>query len=743
MSSFPLTPAGDAALNCATPPTDKRYGVYDVNMITKTTSAEPSNEAATNDSEEDVTSSPLISNVSEVTSASLVNQENNSLPAKPQLRHERRKSRVISGAELSPLKILNRKRSGSPSGSQEGSMGPPPLRCARRLSPEKRFPVKTSGSYGEEVRKVSMEDMVRRNAALKYAIDIFEDDEDKEEEEEEEEQRRKQQNQGSGSAEEAKDSEGDEAAGPDDTMMSTFSTFSAVPGMTIHSRLGQSPVKMPMSSGYTPRGPATGSRPPTRDDGASNTSNLLMDFMESARFPHRSPDKKGNQSVSQTTGNVNETPNRRNTANLIDFEIPPMPTPRSVPTITARELESLKSGFLSEISSLKASLSGKEAEVQSLKTAVGDAEKRVGESMEQLREETLLKDQMSAEKDDWERRSREMETVMRQAKDDIATSHSEREELEFKLDESEKRREAAETLHQDAESKIAGMRAGKDCESSGDGRKSPGSSNKEVEMAVERVARELHTLYKGKHETKVAALKKSYESRWEKKVRELENRVQKLRDENSELQNRGGQAAAALKSVDNSENEARKAQAVRDSAKIKELNANVERLEAVLASVQKDSEELRGMLEKERVEKGELVQLAEEMMSMQSVVGASQKAKPAPTPARATPSRPTPARATPARAGGAPTPSAAALARDPGVAKSPAKTPRRSVDSYSYRHSAGRASGLRAPGSALRQPTDRKSIGAPVMPRPGRTSTGTSGQRTSMMSNIERMGHRG
>ncbi|MCV5163677.1 hypothetical protein OFB65_25305, partial [Escherichia coli] len=75
------------------------------------------------------------------------------------------------------------------------------------------------------------------------------------------------------------------------------------------------------------------------------------------------------------------TPQRpgSNLSNILDFDIPPMPTPRSVPTITPRELETLKSGFLSEISSLKASLSGKEAEVTSLKTAVSDAEKRVGE----------------------------------------------------------------------------------------------------------------------------------------------------------------------------------------------------------------------------------------------------------------------------------------------------------------------------------------------------------------------------
>lgn len=52
---------------------------------------------------------------------------------------------------------------------------------------------------------------------------------------------------------------------------------------------------------------------------------------------------------------------------------------------------------------------------------------------------------------------------------------------------------------------------------------------------VERVARELHTLYKKKHEDKVAALKKSYEARWEKKVAALEAMVANLTKENTDL----------------------------------------------------------------------------------------------------------------------------------------------------------------------------------------------------------------
>jgi chromosome segregation ATPase len=134
-----------------------------------------------------------------------------------------------------------------------------------------------------------------------------------------------------------------------------------------------------------------------------------------------------------------------------------------MPSITPRELESLKSSFLSEISGLKASLSGKEAEVQSLKAAVGDAEKRVGDSLEQVREERNLKNQLAAEKDEWEKRGREMEAILRNVKEEIVHGEREREGLEGRLEESERRREAAEMMAQEAESKMAGMKAGKVC----------------------------------------------------------------------------------------------------------------------------------------------------------------------------------------------------------------------------------------------------------------------------------------
>jgi regulator of replication initiation timing len=254
------------------------------------------------------------------------------------------------------------------------------------------------------------------------------------------------------------------------------------------------------------------------------------------------------------------------------------------------------------------------------------------------------------------------------------------------------------------------MRAGKDTEkSSPEKPKSASDTNHEVEIAVERVARELHALYKSKHESKVTALKKSYESRWEKRVHELENKISELVEENERL--RASQDTTMFR-VDSAEVEERKAQAVRDSATIKELNADIQRLEAVVQTVQLDNESLRSMLERERVEKGELVQLAEEMMSMQSFVAQTPKPEPQQQ-----------------------------IQRPQSVSRNPherqherepeAKTPKRSADHF--RSSVSRASGLRAPGSGLRAPHERtKSTGG--LPRPG-------GGRSGIMSSIEKMGN--
>lgn len=746
----PLSPLQDSSLNTTTAPTMQTNDSYQSHSYDGQLPEEHQHQYQHHE-HHPAASSPWVSGVAEPNMDA--DQKENVSP--PKSRH----SRILTGAELSPLKILSARSPEKKFDDYAPASSSPLIKSPRKMSPEKRFPIKVSNPLSEtspaqsreqtppqpsaqpqvqsttpptHSRSPSLDGTMKDGEKSKQAIGIFEDepsapvsDDDSLTEVMEVDQVE------------------DEVAGPDDTMVSTFSTFSAVPSMTMFANIGQSPTKSALG-GMTPKAKgryeASSSHTPRQRNRreSENTTSLLMDFTDSARFPGRSPAKRGgNLTSSRTMPNVNATPTRGYTDNLIDFDIPPMPTPRSMPSITPRELESLKSKFLSEISSLKASLSGKEAEVQSLKSAVNDAEKRVGESLEQLREEQISKDEMAAEKDDWERRGREMESVLRKVREEIVTSHRERDEMEQKLDESEKRREAAEMLHQEAESKMAGMRAGRDSDKtdSPEKPKNTEASNREVEVAVERVARELHGLYKSKHETKVAALKKSYESRWQKKIDVLEAKIADLNEDNDRLR-AGADTTIARFDQSTFDVEERKAKSVKDSTTIKELTADVQRLEAVLGTVKKDNHDLRAMLEQERVERSELVQLAEEMMSMQSFVGPSseqheqqqqhhhheqqqqqrqqqQQQIPAPHTQRT------------------PAPQRQMQYADRGE---PAmKTPK--ISAEGFRSSIGR-SGLKAPGTGLRAPHERNKSAGGGLPRPG----GGAG-RSGIMSSIEKMGN--
>lgn len=380
-------------------------------------------------------------------------------------------------------------------------------------------------------------------------------------------------------------------AGMDDT---GFTTFSAVPNadMTLFAQVGQSPTKSSFNSPLkasrqphfgdgvpTPRhitsttpatarshhfddySPSPTPRRPKSGDG--DTTNLILDFTEqfnaftqnSSRSPsrsnHPSPRKiftqpdlasyaSGRRTPSPTKSRyrLGTPPEKRHFPNLLDFDLTPAPTPRSVPSVTARELESLKSSFLSQVSSLRANLSGKEAEVNSLKEAVTDAERRVGEALEQIRDEKGTKEILQAEKVDWEIRDKEMQKVLRNVKEEIIRGDRERDQLQQKLDESKRKREDADAKVIEAQSKIAGLEARSTAAASTEqSDRTPGTSANPgtVEAAVEKVAKELHSLYRHKHEVKVAALKESYKARWERKIRELETRIDQLSHENEDL----------------------------------------------------------------------------------------------------------------------------------------------------------------------------------------------------------------
>lgn len=690
----PLTPSQSSALNISTPQTSRYDEEYHVTAYASTEIRDENGDLATDSLKRSIDAAY---------------PDRSSMSTSPR---KQRHSRVLSGTELSPLKILSETAPGWNTSPDKNSLQVTTRSPRKTISPVKRFPVKVSAPPSEmlveepEAKELTLEDAIRENAGLEKAIQIFEDEDSARADNDT--------IHGDDAPVNGPDEDEDMAAGADDTIASAFSTFSAVPNMTMFAKLTQnSPSRMPDTGDVTPRAPhpASLSRTPSRHDG--NTTNNLLDFTDQLRFPQKTP-SRGHASTQSASEAPPSTPARQG-MNLIDFDIPPMPTPRSIPSITPRELESLKSSLLSEISSLKASLSGKEAEVHSLKTAVADAERRAGESTEHLREERTAREQAAAERDGWERRGAEMEQVLRKAKEEIMLGQREREELEVRVEEADKRREAAEMMAQEAESKMAGMRAGKASEErAGSPGKGAGSSSaREVEAAVEKVARELHALYKSKHETKVAALRKSYENRWEKRVRELETKMTELSEDNERLRLGRDATMTRVEPVSQEADEERRAQAARDSTRIGELTAEVEKLEAIVRTVKADNGELRKLLERERVEKGELVQLAEEMMSMQGsfvapdATAAVPREKPAPPQAQAQGLR------TPA--------------------------PTRSQQAVeNLRGSISRASGLRAPGSYSAVSESR--IGRAGHERARSNGLPRPGQKSGLQSAIEKMG---
>ncbi|KAI9793232.1 MAG: hypothetical protein M1816_000653 [Peltula sp. TS41687] len=465
----------------------------------------------------------------------------------------------------------------------------------------------------------------------------------------------------------------------DDT---AFSTFSAVPNaeMTLFVRSSQgfgSPAKglgmdrhqsglqnlldddddephtpataRPIRHGGLTSSPATPhGRYETEHD--NDTTNLILDFTEqfnaltapSSNYPRLSPNKRGRPgpTKSQTQPNLAlhlaasrapspsknglpATPSRRtNLASLLDFDIPPAPTPRSIPSVSARELESLKSSYLSQISSLKAALSGREAEIKSFMDAVADAERRVGEVKEAVREERAAKEALQADKDNWERRGKDVEAVLCEVKDELNRSE---EEKTAKLAEAERRCEEAESRAAQAESQLASRKA----EASPTKNKGPSQEpNKEVEAAVSKVARELHALYKSKHETKVTALKKSYATQWEKKVKELERKLDEANKQLEKLRSAKDANMSGVILTDShsqtidDQTDADTSAAAACHLQYEEQKAKVAGLTEELMNVKRDNDNLIRALEIERVERGDLVAAVEEMLELQGAASA-------------------------------------------------------------------------------------------------------------------------
>lgn len=531
----------------------------------------------------------------------------------------------------------------------------------------------------------------------------------------------------------------DEDPNIDDTC---FSTFSEVPNadMTAFAKLGQrSPTKHVFNDGQTPRpisrhtpgtvrtrhmaySPRSTSPTPRRGPSvpyvdSNDTTNLLIDFTQqfealstasiqgAGRSPTRRVSKGGHllsylQSQRSPVKHVAasaSTP-KKNLLNLLDFELPPAPTPRSVPTITIRELESLKSSYASEISNLKATLSGREAEVEALKRSVADAERRVGEAAESLREECDKRECVEREKEEWERRGREFEDILKKVKEEVIAGEKERSELEERVRDAEQRAEEAEKRAVEAATKVVTATPGVE---RGEGERggplfTAEQVQKQIDEKVHALSTELHAIYKKKHITKVAGLKKGFESKTKEKTAELQARVNELEKRNDELQAKidgtlsGKVILSGMAGVNSEDKEKMKKQ----SALIERQKAELAGREEELKTAKQEFAALIKELERERIEKGELVAAVDEMLSLQADMSTM----------------------TPAAANNA-------------------------VEDFkkSIGMGMGRPSGLRGPGFGFQGgPTTQQSkIGAPAG-----LNRSTSGGKSRMMSNIERMGGR-
>jgi hypothetical protein len=294
----PLTDIGVMALNAPTSIATSREDDYEVISYSTTQTT------TSNDSESDgPPSSPFVQDVQDVTeSANLENISPNKmlrLTSKSPVERE----------PTSPLKML--KSRASPTSTQSPrKTSHDYMKSPRKMSaPEKRFPVrpsisqsisspppeKTTPAPPPVERSLSIDDVLKNNEGLTKAIEILEDNDSEHEEFVAEE-----------TFVSSAARNGDETT-MDDTMVSTFSNFSAVPDMTMFAKLGQTPAKhatmgatprrapfdtpaaaarrRPMST-YSPSPTPRASRTETRDD-----TNLL-DFTE--QFNHHQTKQEEN-----------------------------------------------------------------------------------------------------------------------------------------------------------------------------------------------------------------------------------------------------------------------------------------------------------------------------------------------------------------------------------------------------------------------------------------------------------------
>jgi len=285
-------------------------------------------------------------------------------------------------------------------------------------------------------------------------------------------------------------------------------------------------------------------------------------------------------------------------------------------------VEELKAGLNSQISLLNAQLGGREVEVTGLRTAVEETEARCADLSNTIKEQQT---RFEGEKGEWQKIKVELgelfeaektekesiSTILIEKEQVVENLHSELESKNVEVknlkkrlrdseDELERTREEVLRARTEASDAVAAAAAAAAAAEAPAFAPAPAPSAdeaaKKTQEEVERVARELHTLYKAKHETKVAALKKSYESRWEKKVNNLQQRVEELTRKNEELKR---------------DAEEKKAEELTADMSFSVAPGSDEDLRRELQRLQKE-------LQNEKQEKEGIVALVEELLAIQS-----------------------------------------------------------------------------------------------------------------------------
>jgi len=203
----------------------------------------------------------------------------------------------------------------------------------------------------------------------------------------------------------------------------------------------------------------------------------------------------------------------------------------------------------------------------------------------------------------------------------VLKSEAEKEGLERRAEESERRASEIDARNLDLQARLASLPASENEEGGINGEEIQRIVQAQLDFKIESVSRELHTVYKKKHESKVATLKKSYEARGEKKCAELQIKVDELTRKNDELLSaKEGAISGEPPAGQVSQEEYMQVQHSVDRyrAEIEEQNARLAGLGQEMKTIRSEHSLLVMELEKERVEKGELVAAVDEMLLLQA-----------------------------------------------------------------------------------------------------------------------------